>query len=168
MPPEWKEVLFLSTDYLQCTEEETVPSVCEASAPGRACTALCVFQMCPQRSMLFSSNLSWSLQEETLGCQGSADCRLRTRVLEVSRAQMIRQDAYIVSLCIMHLFSFPACFAYSGFFSWICAVLLLFICYSNSKSCDSRSFLLKSALPSVQIYTSGAAVRVSCGCRIAG
>lgn len=149
-------------------KEEKVPSVCETSAPGRACMAMCVFQMCILRSTLISSNLSCSLLEEALGCQGSADHRLRTPVLEVSGAQRIRQHAYIVSLCMVHLFSFPPYFACSGFISWVYAAPLPFICYINSKSCKDRNLFLKSPLHSVQIYTSGAAVIVSCGCRIEG
>lgn len=146
-------------------KEERVPSVCETSALGQACTAMCIFQMCPLRSVLF-------LQQSVLESSGhpglSRFCRLRTPVIEVSRAQRITQHAYIVSLCTVHLFTFPACFAWSGFFSWVYAVLLPVIYYISSKSCSNRNLSLKSPLLSVQSYTSGAAVTVSCGCRMEG
>lgn len=149
-------------------KEERVPSVCETSAPAWACMAMCIFQMCPLHSMLFSTSLSWSLQQGTLGFQGSADHRLRTPVIEVSRAQRIRQHAYIISPCMVQLFSMAACFACSGFFSWVYAIPLSFIYYINSKTCNNRNLFLKSPLSSAQSSTFGAAATASCGCRIEG
>lgn len=64
-------------------------SVHETSVPRQTCAAMCIYHMCPLCS-IFSSNLSWSLQEKTLSCQGCTHHRLRTPVTEESRAQRIR------------------------------------------------------------------------------
>lgn len=120
-------------------EGETVLSAGETSAPGQVCAAMTIFQMC-----LFSSSLSWSFQEEILGCQGSAAHRLGTPLIEVSRAQRVRQHADIVKLCMVHLFSFPDCFACSQFSSLVYAVPLPFIYYIDSKSCNNRNLFLFS------------------------
>lgn len=144
-------------------KKKWVPSVHETSVPWQTCIAMCIHYMCPLCSFFpailleILSRRPWAVRDVHttdwgLLIQKGWELRGLDNVLALL--------ACVEVTCFAFQLDFLAVGSSAGFRQF------LYLLYINSKICNNINFL--KSHPSVQHYTSGAAVTVSSGQKIKG